>query len=344
MGLIFQIKKKIIYKNFLKKKKNNPMDLTKDELFVIPKDCNNEFFNNSYFFGGYHLSKDESLVLRIGYKNKQDCELFVLYKNKDLFLSTPKDYYSKQELPIICKCVKPGEEWLVKFNGQLIDKKTKVNHNVSFEFTWKARKEVYDFFYSLQNNAMIEAISKPKWNKQFFEEVATNDQRHYEQSGFMKGFIVIDGVKSQFEMPSGRDHSYGTRNWDYMNDHIWLLAFKENGEVFNYSLVNYPLLKNVNCGYCDFSRDKLASLKKLTSLEYDANDGKGLDTLKVQIKLTDGTDLDIKATRLVNEETHYQGGDYYFQEGIGVFTINGEKAMGSIEYGFNHNKDKWEIK
>lgn len=341
MGLLKLIKRKIIYSAFKKKKANKPFNIDESELFVLPKDAD-PVINNSFFFGGYSLSNKSSIVLRLGERNLDYSEVFVFYKKNNLFLVTPKDYYPVKETPLKVNCVTPGKSWEAFFDGKLMDQATKKLHDVKFSIQFENRLPIYDFFYSLQNPYMIEATANCKWTSSFREETAKNDQRHYEQVGWIRGKISVDGKEEIIDMPGGRDHSFGSRNWDYMNDHIWLFAFDEEGRVFNYSLVNYPLLKNINCGYSDINGE-FASLKKVISNDYQNHNGQGPDTLNLELILDNGQKLKVSATRDANNETHYQGGDYYFQEGLGEFLINGKKAYGSIEYGFNKNPSRWEI-
>lgn len=342
MNIFYPIKKKIIESAFEKRKKNKPYNVEESELYELKGD-ELWYVNNSYFFGGHSLKDKTSLVLRLGTRNKLDDELFVFFRNKDYFLVTPKDYYDKKEEPLKVKCIKPGVSWNVTFDGELLDKNTNKLLKVEFSIDFEARREIYDFFYSYKNKYMIEAVAHCKWGKNFKEEMAKTEQRHYEQPGFLKGEITIDGKKQSIDLPGGRDHSFGLRDWDAMNDHIWLFAFKDNGEIFNYSIVNYPLLKNINCGYIDVNRNELVSIDRVNKLEYDANNGLGLDDFDLEIKFLDGKVSKIHVHREANHETHYQNGDYYFQEGIGEFTIDGEKLYGSIEFGFNKDNKKWEI-
>ncbi len=341
MGIKFQVKKFFVKRNMKNKIKNKPMDIVKDEMYQLPPEAG-IMQNNSYFFGGFDAKERQALVMRLGIRNCDYRELFVLYKTKDGLLVNGKDYYDLDDVPLKVQCIVPGKEWKVDFDGILYEQDTNKPRQVKFSYTWKAVRDAFDFFYTEQSPYMVDASARCKWNDQFKNSVGKNEQRHYEQPGHMTGEIVIDGEKAVIDMPSGRDHSYGYRDWDDMSEHIWLFACTEKGEVFNYSLVDYKVLKNCQFGICDIGKDKLYSIKKNEIVHYDYNDGLGGDNFQTKMTLTDGTVLNVKLNRVGNQKTEYQQGDYYFQEGFAEFDINGVKAFGSLEYGFNKDKSRWE--
>ncbi len=341
MCLKFKIKRFFVKRNMKNKIKNKPMDIVKDEFYTLPEDAG-IMQNNSFFFGGYDAKNGESLVMRLGIRNLDYREIFVLYKTKSGLLVNGKDYYGLDEVPLKVECITPNKEWKVTFDGTLYEQETNAPHKVEFSYIWTARRDAFDFFYTAQSPYMIDSSANCKWNDEFKNSVGKNEQRHYEQPGYMKGEIIIDGVKSAIDMPAGRDHSFGYRDWNDMSEHIWLFACTEKGDVFNYSLVDYNILKNCQFGICDIDKDRLLSIKKNEILYYDFNDGLGGDEFKTKMTLEDGTVLNVKVKRVGNQKTEYQQGDYYFQEGFAEFDINGVKAFGSLEYGFNKDKSRWE--
>lgn len=340
MGLKLAVKKFFVKRNMKNKIKRKPINMDYDERYQLPSDAG-IMQNNSYFFGGYDAKNSVSLVMRLGIRNCDYRELFVLYRTKDYLLYNGKDYYGLDEVPLKVECIVPGKEWKIDFDGTLYEQGSDKPHKVTFSYVWTAVRAPFDFFYTAQSPYMIEAAARCKWDEEF-KNSNRNEQRHYEQPGYMKGEICIDGECHKLDMPAGRDHSYGYRDWNDMDEHIWLFAFTEKGEIFNYSLVDYIVLKNCQFGICDIGKDKLESIKKNQIIDYDYNDGLGGDTFKTKMTLTDGTVLNVEVKRVDNQKTEYQQGDYYFQEGFAEFNINGVKAFGSIEYGFNKDKNRWD--
>jgi len=339
MGLILNIKKSIIRSAFKKRMKNTP-DYVKDDAYELPIEAD-ENQNNSYFFGGYDVKNKTSIVMRLGIRNPNLREVFVFVQNEDGFFVTPKDYYTKEDCPLKVECIESTHKWKVDFKGILVNKKTKKETNIEFSYIFTSTKPMYDFFYSHLNESMVTSVASPKWDKDFKESNHSNNQRHLEQPGILEGTLKIEDKETYFKMPGGRDRSFGKRIWSEMYDHIWLFAYNEKGEAFNFSLVNYPIMKNLRSGWSTFNSNSIKSITNSSILEYDHNKGKGTDTFHLNVTLEDGQKLDVIAKRLFNQKTNYQNGEYYFQEAIGTFDINGEKFYGSIEYGYNKNSSLW---
>ncbi len=340
MCLKLAIKKFFIKRNMKNKVKNKPMDIVKDELFELPADAG-VMINNSFFFGGYDAKNSEALVMRLGIRNLDYREVFVIYQTKEGTYANNQDYYPVDQTPLKVECIEPAKKWKVDFDGILYEQSTGKALKTKFSYVWTATREPFDFFYTAQSPYMIESSARCKWDDEFKNSVGKNEQRHYEQPGHINGEMTMGDKEILLDMPSGRDHSFGYRDWDDMDEHIWLFACNEKGEVFNYSMVDYKLLKNNQFGICDFGKDKLESIKKNEIVYYDYNDGLGGDEFKTKMTLTDGDVLNVSLKRVGNQKTEYQKGDYFFQEGFAEFDINGVKAFGSIEYGFNKDKSRW---
>jgi hypothetical protein len=128
-----------------------------------------------------------------------------------------------------------------------------------------------------------------------------------------------------------------------MNNHIWLSAITAKGEVFNLSMVNYPYVKRICMGYSDVNHTTPAhNLISYQLHGYSHCNGVGPDTLEADVTFKGGVSHHIKCRRLVNDYVPYDNGDYYFQEAIGAFDIDGVKALGTIEYGYNRDNSRWE--
>ena len=66
---------------------------------------------------------------------------------------------------------------------------------------------------------------------------------HYEQPGRAKGTLELGGETIAIDLPAMRDHSFGKRDWSYMNKHFWLMALMPDGRQLNANMVSYPVLK-----------------------------------------------------------------------------------------------------
>lgn len=352
MHLLTYLKKQLILKAIDHKRKKQGFDVEAMELHQLPEQADS-LLNNSYFFGGNDKAGN-SLIMRLGERNGLR-ELFVLYNTPEGFYTIDKQEFTPNDCPLKVSCVSPGEVWNLNFDGYLINNANQQRLPAQFYLTFSARRPIFDFMYHADCSGMAMAFAREKWNRQFFKKafsndtgiskkkgaVQQNDQHHYEQPGTLNGTLSLNGHTVVINLPGERDHSFGKRDWNYMCNHIWLMANTAQGETLNVSIVNYPYVKCLCAGYTDLDGDRLYSLKDYRLISYAHNQGLGPDTIELECTYTNGKTYHLTATREQNLLTPFAGGKFYFQEGIGNFTINGIAARGSIEYGFNQDESCW---
>lgn len=338
--MFYQIKKLIIANNFKKKKKNEPFQLEESENYSLPSDADSSI-NNSYFFDAFDAKKKECVIVRLGLRNGKESELFFYYKKDGHFYHQVKESYPAKKCPVKIHCVKPGETWEFSFDGELIEEKTQKALSCKLKARFEAKYPIFDFFHHCDSKSMIEAIAREKWTKEYLAEVSANNQRHYEQTGRLTGSMNMDGVETPFDMPCVRDHSFGRRNWDYMDDHLWLCGFTEAGEVINFSFVNYPSMKRILVGYSDIGGEGNVTMTDYSLKDYRFEGGKGPDTLTIPCTFSNGKKMKFTCKRDENVTLTFGEGKYIFQEAVGRFDIDGMKGYGTIEYGFNTNPKRW---
>jgi len=335
------LKEKLILSFMERKKKKEPFDVVGAETYQLSPDADiNQ--NNSHFFTASSAS-GETLSIRLGMRNGSEFEVFVLYRSPDdRFFCQEKDSYKPEECPVSFECIEAGKRWKMYFKGQLRDAAGNLNDaEIAVEFTDEL--PIYDFFYSVDRfTGMARSIAREKWNRKFFDALSRNNQRHYEQPGRISGTVLIAGERFEIDLCCVRDHSFGCREWDMMNDHIWMLGVTDNDKVLSFSIVNYPSLKRIYSGYTNFFSDKLESLRDYEILEYDAAGGAGPETLRLKCIFPEGKCLEVSVRRDCCTLCRFDGGKYVFQEGLGAFKIGGCPGRGTIEYGYNGNPSRWE--
>jgi len=356
MDLKYKIKMWLMMKVLERKRKSDPFDVVKHDTFQLPADAG-PMINNSYFFGA-NGADGHSLIMRVGRRNAPLAEIFVIYVTPDGHLYTSvKDHYPVEECPMRVECVVPGEHFKVWFEGELLDTVTGETLDCKYALDFHATLPAFSALHHSDFRGMAQAFARPKWNKEFFKKAggdtgtakgSQNDkdipQIHYEQAGRFTGSMVLGGKEIKIDMPGSRDHAYGKRDWNYMSDHIWLMVTTEKGETFNFSMVDYPMVTGVYCGYTNIGYDHDESLVDCKIIQYDANDGKAPDVFIVDCTFTDGKTVRVTAKRENNLYLTFDNGNFYFQEGVGEVDFGGVKCRGSIEYGFNKDKSRWRIK
>ena len=339
MPLFYSLKKAIIKKVLLKRKNSLTFNVEEVEKFQIPKDADVNF-NNSYYFSAHNL-EGQSLFVRLGLRGDYKTEVWFAYRDNDVLFSYPIELIENGVSPLSVECLEVGKLWKIVFNGKmqsLIQKD--ILEDAHFEGIFTATSPIFDFFYHANPEPMARAFALEKWSKAFFEEVQKNNQTHYEQPGKITGCLTIGNMEKQIDMFAIRDHSFGKREWNYMDKHVWLIALTEKGDALNISKVSYPAISNIEVG--NFNKNgKTTCIARFNTLDNLVNNGLGADEFSMDVVLENNEKLKVTAKRDSEVVYSFANGTYILREGMGNFTINGEKARGIIEFGFNKNNTRW---
>jgi hypothetical protein len=339
MQFIYQIKKTIIRNILKKRKKAQGFDPVLVETYQLPADADNDI-NNSYYFSAHNI-EGQSLFIRLGLRGDKQSEIWFAYRDNDFFLSCPTELCPIEASPLHVECIEVEKKWKIIFRGEMQSLTNKeIRVQACFDGVFEATAPIFDFFYHADPGSMASAIAREKWNKTFFQEIQKNNQTHYEQAGKLKGTLNINQIDKQIDLYALRDHSFGKRDWNYMDKHMWLMALTENGDALNISTVSYPALSGIAVGNFN-RRGKVFDIIHFHSSNDLINNGKGADQFKLQAKMITGELLQITVERDAEVVYSFAQGQYILREGMGSFTINGEKARGIIEFGFNKDNSRW---
>jgi hypothetical protein len=187
---------------------------------------------------------------------------------------------------------------------------------------------------------MATGMANEKWSKAFFEELQNiSGQCHYEQEGILEGQLTLNGKTVDFQLPCVRDHSFGKRDWNYMNNHLWLMAVAPDHQ-FNYSLVSYPVMSVLEVGH--FRDDAGMHCMWQADLDFSMIDkGTIPHELSLNVTLDNGKAIPVRAKVLAGVTYHFQDGQYILHENIAEFTIDGKTGRGILEIGFNHDNNRF---
>ena len=90
------------------------------------------------------------------------------------------------------------------------------------------------------------------------------DYVSYEQVGTLNGKMLLEGQHSNFNIPCFRNHSYGKKDWNYLNNHLKLVALNENGS-FSFAMNSNPKLSLFETGNYNYLNDNY----KVFSAKYE---------------------------------------------------------------------------
>ncbi len=331
--MLYGIKTALMKKVIAKRQKDKPFDYELGEAYAIPPSAA-PTVNNSYYFSAHDPASDTSLYCRLGLRSCH-AEVWMLYaEGGRRYRHTT--LLHKDACPLtVTRC---EEGWQIAFRGPLTaEDGSEVRATLAATFT--SDTPAVDFFSHMPPVCTARAMAAEKWSREFFAEVQKNNQVHYEQYGRLSGRITLDDCERPFSLPAVRDHSFGTRVWDYMNNHVWLLALNEEAAL-NFSMVSYPAISVLEVGNWKCAE---APMAYILSAEYDRAAvvaGAIPKTLPLTIRLADGRCLSLTAELEFFDEYLFEEGAYRLSEGVGSFLIDGVRYRGIIEMGWNRNTDR----
>jgi len=125
-----------------------------------------------------------------------------------------------------------------------------------------------------------------------------------------------------------------------MDKHIWLMALDKDGNSLNVSMVGYPAIRKLEVGNI-YENGQPQCILHTSGLEAKVTKKGVPEKISVCCLLENGKKLEIIAEKEVEVPYSFANEGYFLYEGIGTFTINGEKARGIMEFGFNSDQSRW---
>ncbi len=327
--MFYNLKKKIMFRAIDKRNRQNPFDYQFAENFSLDG-VEDPLINNSYYFSAHDEKK--SFFARLGKRVNADETWFVIYLDDNVY-SLKQQFFPQGQSPV--KVEKDGENWAVSYQGVLND-----NDEITFQATFIAKHNPIDFTSDMPAERMATGIANEKWNKAFFEQLQNvSGQCHYEQEGVLEGQLTLNGKTVDFQLPCVRDHSFGKRDWNYMNNHLWLMAVSSDRQ-FNYSLVSYPVMSVLEVG--NYRDEAGMHYLRQAGLDFhEINKGTIPQELSLNVLLDNGQKISVLAKKITGVTYHFQDGQYILHENIAEFVIDGNSCRGILEIGFNRDSSRY---
>ncbi len=325
-----KLKKSIITKSINKRNKSKTFDYLAAESFSL-KGVSDPLINNSYYFSAHNM--EMSIFFRLGERiNKDETWFVIFYKGK--VYSLIKEEYEANKSPI--KINKKDDVYHISFKGTLNE-----SDEVSFEATFTNRSEPLNFSSDMPASRMALAMANEKWEKSFFSNLdKIQGQTHYEQEGTLEGCFILNKEEVKFSLPCVRDHSFGPREWDYMNNHLWLMAVSDELQ-FNYSLVSYPVMGLLEVGNYHLLNNKQSYMLYIDNDLNIINQGLIPTSLSFNMTLEDKKKIKVDVKVLASVTYHFEEGKYTLHENIAEYNIDGHISRGILEIGFNHDEKRY---
>ena len=362
MNLIENFKLSFVAKSIDKMKKKTPFNEVYSELFQLPQDAGHDM-NNSYYFSG-HDQAGSSIFFRLGKRGGGANELWFALKDSsgDIYFNKQQIFYdgnsakassrTDNDTDASVTCIEAGKKWAFSYRGKILKAITDENWtaissgqevDADFEGIFTASNSIFDFSRHMDTTPIARALAREKWSKSFMMHLKENHQTHYEQPGDLKGTLILNKRSKSIKMQAIRDHSFGKRDWNYMDRHIWIMALMETGETLNVSIVRYPAVNELQTGYFISKGNTSAPVCIDCATPMDELECIGRVPQKFQftVRLSDGRTFYVSCKKELEYIFPFDNGDYTIHEGIGSFSFNESKGRGIIEFGFNKEQARW---
>ena len=327
--MLYHFKKQIMRRALVKRNKQNPFDYSFAENYSLEGETDT-WLNNSYYFSAHN--ENMSIFARLGKRVHAEETWFAVYLDGKLY-SLQQEFFPVGAAPVHVE--KNGDGWDLSFQGKLNE-----NDEARVQATFVGNRKPIDFTSDMPAERMAAGIANETWSKAFFGQLQNvSGQCHYEQEGVLEGQLTLNCNTIDFHLPCVRDHSFGKRDWNYMNNHLWLMAVSPH-QQFNYSLVSYPVMSVLEVGHY---RDE-TGLHYMLQADLDfqrINQGTVPHELAFHMKLDNSRTIDVEAKFLAGLAYHFQDGQYILHENIAEFNIDGKRCRGILEIGFNADRNRY---
>jgi hypothetical protein len=327
--MFYRLKQAIMCKALERRNAQNPFDAQTADNYTL-EGATDPLLNNSYYFSAH--SDKMSVYVRLGRRVNRDESWFCIYLDGQVY-SLQQEVFPSGASPL--RVEREGEDWMVSFKGKLNE-----NDEVDFRARFTPRYGLIDFTSHMPAVRMATGIANEKWSRAFFGELQNvSGQHHYEQEGVLEGQFTLNGQNVDFSLSCVRDHSYGKRDWNYMNNHLWLMAVSEDCQ-FNYSLVSYPVISALEVG--NYRTESGMSYMLEANLDFhEVGKGTVPDNLAFSVRLDNGQTLPVEARKLAGVTYQFQDGEYILHENIAEFKLGGKLCRGILEIGFNRESGRF---
>jgi hypothetical protein len=299
------------------------------------------FPNDSTFFYGSDAAGN-AFVTRLAFRGPRraaECWLDIKPAGRKRFglpanPGPEREGFALGDLAFVCNV--PGREWRIRYKGPLTGENGTTREG-SVELAFSGTHPLFDFAYSTDRRLVAAAIAREKWTRRFFLQLQDLGQTHYEQFGQLTGTATFGDEKVELNLPSVRDHSFGSRDWSTWERHYFMSGITADGYGFTAVAIRYDFCGPLYAGFTiapDGKSDAIVGctrLEDLTAAEVWPTKGSLALTTRSGARHT----VEFKREGVF---PYVMDGAYLLREGIGVYTFDGKPAWGVCEFGFKKDK------
>ncbi len=311
----------------------------------VPEGVDEGMYNDSFVFQGADADGNFFLT-RLGFRNSgKEAEVWFWgiadgdrYVNDERFLIRENDPAPNDISAGGVSYKKVGERtWNICYEGTLNGQKSKA------DLTWKADSAMYFSARHMNQRSTARAMAEMPWNREYFEKLRSENQVRIEQGGLLSGTVEIGDWKINLEMKGIRDHSWGKRDWNYINRYMWtMLALDEPTEICGIQ-AKYLAIAPADYG-STFKRiatgwvagdDEVKPISYVTDLLHLGGDGVIPEQFEILFRSPDSRVVSAKVNRRQPEMPWMMNNrQFEVNEAWCAVDIAGTKAYGVAEFGY----------
>ncbi len=238
--------------------------------------------------------------------------------------------------PLRYHTITPGKAWELTYEGPVF--REGKEERLRLEVRWEGIFPIIDFD---REGALLDVtarrIAAEPWNREFFRKLRELHKVHYEQTGRVTGRVEFRGKEYRLEGEGVRDHSFGRRNWQDWERHIWFLGVLDDGRCFNVSIIDYAFIKDLQAGYLGTPR-RIETLEKIATFGDLSLENPLPTQLDIPVTLHRGEKAQLLSTHMTAFFPFVMDGTYHIRQALAHFSFDGVHGMGIAEMGINLEK------
>ncbi|XP_063535367.1 uncharacterized protein LOC134745304 [Cydia strobilella] len=232
------------------------------------------------------------------------------------------------------------KRWTLNYQGKMRYQRDPT-HEVEVTFTgeWTANTKHFDFDCDLHAPAVIRSIARERWSRQYFDDLKTAHQSHYEQFGSLRCSLTIGDEKLQFTLPSFRDHSFGARrDWSLMQRYAFHHIFLADGTKAAVGVICQPsTATNFEVGVVALPDGRVLPTKAVHLQLWQHGEG-GTPPKDYGFSFRAGDQHYHVQVQVEHEAVHYVSSEWEarMQERFCRYVVNGVPGRGTSEFHYRH--------
>ncbi len=231
-----------------------------------------------------------------------------------------------------------ADQWRITYDGPL-DRAARCQVSLTYRPTTRA----YLSSAHMDPLATGRAMAEMPWSRDYFAKLRSEQQVRMEQGGTLTGQVIVDGRQHDVALTAFRDHSWGKRDWTFINRYIWnILSLGSplvlRGQAFThvcYTTVDYgSSFKHLVSGWIAGPSD-LRPIVAASDMNLLAADGTIPETYSIAFRPKGHAPVTGVVRRVGTPQSwRMQGGDFEVNETYAQVEIGGIAGQGMAELGF----------